>query len=224
MNKALILVAAAACCAAAPTTATAAKKKPLPDCAARKSTTLAASADARVYSVGSTAYLCAYKKNKRFALGDSHECQNQTEVGDFRFGDGVIGYLASSCGLVSGQSSVVVRDLKTGKVKWSGSPVDQAWQGGESSKSIDTWAMKPNGSIAWIGRNSGFVTVPGGPPAPAADTIQVWKNEQGTATKLDSGADIVRGSLALGSESDTATGAAPVYWRKGAAVFTATVK
>ena len=207
--------------------ATAAKKKPklLPNCAAKKSKTIAQSAEGRIYSIGTNAYACSFKANKRFFLGDTDECQNQSKVEDFRFGKGIVGYLDGSCGLVSGSESIVVRNLKTGKIVNSGSPVDHTFPGGESSTSISSWGLKPNGSIAWIGTNSGFVTTQGGPPAPATDLIQVWKREAGTAgTKLDEGPDVVAGSLAVGAESDVNTGLSPVYWTKGTATFSSTLK
>jgi hypothetical protein len=223
MKRALLLTLAAACCAAVPATATAANRTPA-NCVPKKSKTLAASAEARVYSIGTTAYACRFGARTSFLLGDTKECQNQTEVGDFRLGKGVLGYETSSCGLVSGQGEILVLDLRTGRTKWSGSPVDQTWSGGESSTSIEAWEMKRNGSIAWIGRNSGFVTTPGGGPAPANDLIQVWKNERGKVTKLDEGPDIATGSLALGSLSNRSTGAAPIYWRNGATAMSATLR
>jgi hypothetical protein len=205
--------------AAAPANA-AKKAKLLPNCAAKKSKTIAQSADGRIYRVGTTAFACSFKANKRFELGDTDECQNQTEVGDFRFGRGIVGYIASSCGLVSGTEAVVVRNLRTGKIVNSGSPVDRTFDGGESSTSIGSWGLKPNGSTAWIGRNHGFVTTPGSPSAPP-DLVQVWKHELGApAAKLDEGGDIATGSLALGAEGDPA----PLYWLNGSTVKSATLR
>ena len=205
--------------AAAPANAAKKKAKPLPNCAAKKSKTIAQSAEGRVYRVGTTAFACSFKANKRFELGDADECQNQTRVDDFRFGKGIVGYIASGCGLVSGTDTIVVRNLKTGKIVNSGSPVDHKWDGGESSTSIGSWGLKANGSIVWTGRNFGFVTTPGSPPAPP-ELLQVWKHEVGTpAVKLDEGADVVPGSLAVG-EGDPA----PVYWTKGASAFSSTLK
>ena len=219
----LVALVVAAGSALAVTPAHAAKPRLMPNCAAKKSKTLAQSAQGRVYSIGTTAYLCGFKTNKRFALGDSEECQNQTEVGDFRFGNGVLGYTTVSCGLVSGQSTIVVRSLRTGKAKLVGSPVDQQWEGGESSGSIDNWEMKPNGSIVWVGRNSGYVTTQDGPRPPANDLVQVWKNEQGTLTKLDEGPEILPQSLALGTQSRE-SGEAPIYWRKGATTLSGSLR
>src|SRR3954470_8184324 len=133
-NRALITTVVAGLAlgvAAAPANA-AKKPKLLPNCAAKKSKTIAQSAEGRIYRVGTTAFACSFKANKRFELGDTDECQNQTEVGDFRFGKGIVGYIAGGCGLVSGTESVVVRNLKTGKIVNSGSPVDHTFPGGES--------------------------------------------------------------------------------------------
>jgi hypothetical protein len=210
--------------AAAPGSASAAKKKPklLPNCAAKKSKTVAQSAEGRVYSIGTDAFICSFKANKRFFIGDTDECQNQSRVGDFHFGNGIVGYIDSSCGLESGDESIVVKSLKTGKTVNSGSPVDRSG-GGESSTEISSWAMKPNGSIAWAGRNYGFVTSQGSPPPPP-ELRQVWKREVGApAVKLDEGADIVGGSVAVGT-SDFTTGLAPVYWAKGTTLFSSTLK
>jgi hypothetical protein len=222
MRRALLLTLAACCAAVAPTAAVAKNKTPA-NCAFKKSKTLAASAEARAYSIGTTAYVCRFNARTSYLLGDTRECQNQTKVSDFRLGKGALGYEALSCGLVSGQGEVRVIDLKTGRTKWGASPVDQTWSGGESSTAITAWEMKRNGSLAWIGRNYGFVTTPSGPAAPANDLVQVWKNEAGKVTKLDEGPDIDVGSLALGSLSDR-TGRAPIYWRKGDGVFSATLR
>jgi hypothetical protein len=191
-----------------------AKTKLLPNCAAKKSTTLAANKDGRVYSVGFNAYACSYKANKRFLLGDTSECQNQTEADDFRLGDGVLGYMATSCDLVSGNSTIRVISLKTGKPKYSASPVDATWSGGDYSTDFGSWEMKRNGSIAWIGHFGNFVTTPTSGPPPA-EQFQVWKIDADGAVKLDSGANIDRGSLALGSFEDPDTGLSPIYWIKG---------
>ena len=217
MKKTASVVLAAALVAGAalaPASAPAAKKKQLPGCAAKKSTTLAANKDGRVYSVGFNAYACGYKTNKRFLLGDTSECQNQTEADDFRLGDGVLGYMETSCGLVSGNSTIRVISLKTGKTKYAGSPVDATWSGGEYSTDFGSWEMKRNGSIAWIGHFGGFVTTPTSGPPPAEE-FQVWKNDANGEAKLDSGPNIVRDSLALGSEADLDTGLSPIYWLKG---------
>ena len=221
-SLALALVATAGL-AAVPGPATAAKKaKLLPNCAAKKSKTIAQSADGRIYRIGTDAYACSFKANKRFFLGDTDECQNQSRVGDFRFGKGIVGYIDSSCGLESGDESIVVRSLRTGKIVNSGSPVDRVG-GGESSTEISSWGMKPNGSLAWAGRNYGFVTGPGSPTAPP-ELRQVWKREVGAdGVKLDEGADIVGGSVAVGT-SDFTTGLAPVYWANGTTLKSATLR
>jgi hypothetical protein len=227
MPMRLVITALAAglavCGAAAPATA-ATKKKPLPNCAAKKSKTIAQSAEGRVYRIGTTAYGCQLKANKRFVLGDTEECQNQTQAGDFRFGKGVVGYKTTSCGLVSGNNLVIVKNLRTGSVKLVGEPVDHTWEGGESSTSIDNWEMASDGSIVWVGRNSGFVTTPGSPPAPSDVLVQVWKNEQGTNTKLDEGSSIAPDSLALGTLLNQETGELPIYWRNGATTKSATLR
>ena len=207
--------------AAAPANAAKKKAKPLPNCAAKKSKTIAQSAEGRVYRIGTDAYICSFKANKRFFVGDTDECQNQSLVDDFRFGRGIVAYIDASCGLVSGDQGIRVLNLKTGKLVNGGSPVDHTFDGGESSTAIRSWALRPNGSIAWIGQNYGFVTTPGSPPAPVNDLIQVWKREIGaTAAKLDEGSDVVVGSLAVGAEGDPA----PVYWANGSSVKSATLR
>jgi hypothetical protein len=221
-KKTLVLAVAAAWCAAVPATASAAPKQ-LPNCASKGSKTLAASKDGRVLRIGPRVFACHFKRNQRYLLGYAKECQNQTRVGDFRFGNGLLGFVQTNCGLVSGQSDVVVIELKTGRIQWMGPPVGEVPDfRGEYSLSIASWEMKPNGSIAWIGHIGNFVTTPDSGPAPP-ENYEVWKSDQGRRTKLDDGADIVPGSLALGSRSDTA-GRAPIYWQKGTSVFSGTLK
>jgi hypothetical protein len=216
MKKTGALVAAAAIltgAALAPATATAAKA--LPNCAAKKSTTLAATKDARVYSVrtkngGERRYACRNKKNKRVFLGGD-ECQNDTEAGSFTLKGKYVGWIASSCGLVAGTSQIRVTDLNTGKTLYSASAASRTTSvagGQETNTFVADYVMKDNGSVAWIGvfGDDGTTTVDS-----PADEVQVRRLQPGAPAGgeiVDQGQTVVLESLALAQDG--------FYYRKGA--------
>jgi hypothetical protein len=77
--------------------------------------------------------------------------------------------------------------------------------------------MRSNGSLAWIGERYPF------DKDDAPNQYQVWKLEAAsprTPQKLDEGGNIDPRSLAAGRRGR----AAPVYWRKGGTVFSATLR
>jgi hypothetical protein len=196
----------------APAPALAAKKKPLPNCAAKKSKTLDESKDARVYQLGTNIYACRNKKNKRVLLG-SDECQNDTAAGDFTLKGNYVGWVASSCGLVSGTSQIEVTDLNTGKTLYSASAatrISGVSGGQETNTSVAGYVMRENGSVAWIGVYGDDTTTTVDSPA---DEVQVRRLQPGSADGgdiVDQGQSIVLDSLALAGDG---TG---FYYRKGA--------
>lgn len=197
--------------AVAPGAALAAKKKPLPNCAAKKSTTLAVTKDARVYQLGTNIYACRNKKNRRVLLG-SDECQNDTAASNFTLKGKFVGWVASSCGLVSGTDQIRVNNLDTGKTLYSASAatrISSVPGGQETNTSVTDYVMKANGSVAWIGTYGDDSTTTIDSPS---DEVQVRRLQPGAPAGgeiVDQGQNVVLDSMAL------ATDEGGFYYRKG---------
>jgi hypothetical protein len=212
VKRASILAAALALVVLAPQAD--AKKKHRAPCSARHSTTLLQTKKARVYSVprlgGDTAYACLFKKRKAYRLGFTSECQNETQATDYRLAGRYVGYVTTSCELVSGTSDVVVRDLTTGHVKWAGQAAAGTQTGPEDpSTDVRDLAMKPDGSVVWMGRYDAN-------SSGQNQDNQVWKLEPGApsgGTLVDGGTDVAPDSLAL-SNSTPASGLTAFYWMR----------
>lgn len=197
--------------ALAPAPALAAKRKPLPGCAAEKSTTLEQSKDARVYQVGDKVYACRFKKNRRVLLG-TDECMTQIRASRFTLKGRYVGWVATSCGLVSGTSSIQVTNLDTGRLLHGASAAVRTANGTDGTQETNTYisdyVMKANGSVAWIGvyGNDGTTTVDS-----PADEVQVRRLQAGSPSGgelVDQGQTVVLESLGLAKDG--------FYYRKGA--------
>jgi len=202
--------------AAVPAPAAAAARQ-LPNCATKRSTTLLATKDARVYADRSDrVFACRYRTNRRVRLGTRGDCQGSPEPGKFRLAGRYAGYTLTSCDLDTGEEAVAVADLITGRVKATG-PAFVAEPGTppgerEPNTGVTSLDITSKGSAVWIGiydvageRSLTSIDDP-------ADQAQVRKLEAGapagSSTLVDSGRDIGLKSLALGGGG--------FYWRKGA--------
>ena len=197
--------------AALPGSAAAARKKPA-KCSASRSTTIAQTKDVRVYSQPKKddydqGYACLYKTGKRVLLANVEECMGTDKASSFEIAGHYVGWVSTSCGLDEGTSQVVVTDVAKGKNVVRGSGAVPANPNADLySTSVRDLVVSPTGAAAWIGtysRSSGDTPTPD-------DRIQVSKAAPGGmpgGTLVDSGPDIVTGSLALSS-----TG---FYYRKG---------
>lgn len=193
--------------------ATAGKKKPR-SCNVKGSATLALSTQGRVYARRGRVFACSSRTRKRTRLGVDGECQGSIAVSDFRFGRGVLGFKETSCNLDTGDQAIRVINLRTGRTRFRVRAVElaEAQALGEFSTEIPNWAMKRNGSVAWIGRAYNITP----------EEFQVWKFEVSNpgARLLDRGANIDPDSLAVGLRGTES----PVYWRKGGTVFSSTLR
>jgi hypothetical protein len=209
MKKTIPLLAIVALCAAAPAPAAAAKN--LPRCAAKGSTTLRATEDARVYQRKSdnAVFACLYTKNHRVKLGSRTSCDTEPQVTGFDLAGKYVGWVRAECGLADGTGEVVLANLGTGQILRSApaaTPSNPSDDG--PNNGVLEFVLNDRGTIAWIGEYS-----QSGPTAPSPDDRrQVRKLEAGSpqgGTLVDSGPTIVEGSLAR-----TRTGEG-FYYRKG---------
>jgi hypothetical protein len=187
-------------------------------CSGKGAKGIASTSSARVFSLPYKGerkiYACLLSQNKRRFLGWEGECQDMTAASNFLLSGPYVGYVETSCALVSGDQRVVVRNIKTNKVKHSGSAV--TLDGGpadEPSSYVTDLAMSKSGSVGWIGEfdlgsdgmgNNG-------------DQRQVRMLYEGVATAggsvVDEGLAIVPGSLALGPQGNGGFGY--LYWQFG---------
>ncbi|HEX2127535.1 MAG TPA: hypothetical protein VHF45_13370, partial [Thermoleophilaceae bacterium] len=147
----------AACAVAVSMALPAAPASAASKCSGKNARGILSSGSARVFSLPSGGerkiYACLYSQNKRRFLGWEDECQNMTAASQFVLSGPYVGYVETTCGLVSGSQSVVVRNIKTKAVKYSGGAV-RIVDGGEDeepSTYITDLVMSRTGSVAWIG-------------------------------------------------------------------------
>lgn len=169
-------------------------------CSGKGAKTIVATPSARVFTLPASggqekkAYACVYSQNKKRYLGWIQECQNDTAASGFMLSGRLVGYVTTTCGLISGSESVVVRDIKTNKVKHSaGAASGTEAPGEEASTLVNDLAMSRTGSLVWIGE---FDADSGGLNG-AGDSRQVWTLDASGAKMVDSGLDIDPFSLAL---------------------------
>lgn len=171
--------------------------------------TLAASEQSRVFSKAKSdddpVYACRYKTGKKVKLGTFGNCSDFLSVGLFRLAGPYVAFQSESCGLVAGEGSVKLVDLRTGQTKFSkaATPIP-AMTMGEPDYGVRSLVLKANGSLAWVGRFEDT----SGPP----NTNYFVQTK---TTTLDMGATIAGGSLALAGST--------LYWLKGGTPFTATL-
>ncbi len=184
-------------------------------CSGKGSKGIVSTGSARVFTLPAggnerKAYACLYSQNKRRYLGWIQECQNDIAASGFLLSGRYVGYVQTTCGLVSGRDTVVVRDIKTGKVvRSAGAASGTEAPDGEASTYVTDLAMNRNGQVVWIGEfdaDGGGVNGPG-------DGRQVWAMPGKTPQLVESSLDIVAGSLALGPT--TSQGFNWFYWQVG---------
>src|SRR4051812_6625078 len=166
--------------------------------------TLLASADARVYSLAKAeddpVYACYGKVGKKFKLATFRNCSDSSSFVKGVLAGPFLAYVTSSCGLSEDRQTLVVRDLRTGKVTKTSDATDDS--------GLDTrfpgLVVTAKGSVAWIGQNVTQATI-----------TQVFKWDAGGKGKLDSGTDIDAASLALGGKT--------LYWLKGSTAKSSTL-
>jgi hypothetical protein len=193
-------------------------------CAARGTRTVADNGRARIYTrrgKHGNVFLfgCLRSNGRKTRLGFRGDCAVSTSVSKIRLAGRYAGYVETTCNIDLTNAYVVVRDLRTGRARWSaegatGTPDPDT---GDHSSEVADFDIRRNGSAVWIGI---FIQSIGGDPTDR----QVRKLEPGSppgGTLVDSGLDIVKGSLGL-SQSP---GSRPAfyYWRKGSSTFSDTL-
>jgi hypothetical protein len=180
-------LAATTLCALLPATAHAGRSTP---CDARRGTTLAASAQVRVYRVGSSrqfrAYGCHYRTRRVTLLGGqvASEPPHAPSAFDFVLSGRFVAVDGVECEPAGCTGGIAVTDLRTGRAKHSASV--EGGTGGNAQRMV----LKANGAVAWT--------------RPFNGSLEVVKLDADGEAVLDRGEAVDVQSLALGEST--------VYW------------
>ena len=176
------LTLALAIAAAAP-----ASGRSTPTCGPPGASTLAANAQARVYSSAGV-FGCARENPAPVPLGGStSNCLGSVLVGRVALAGVTAAYAAERCGVDTGSTSVVVRRLSDGRQLASvpaGTP-----PGPESYTSVSAIVVRSGGTAAWIAVSRSLGT--------HRASIEVWRVVHGAAQRLDTGPGVAQHSLRL---------------------------
>jgi len=152
-------------------------------------------------------YACLFSTNKRVSLGRNWD-DEQIELP--RLTEPYVAYLSIGCALAGCSPSIMVRDLRDGRVlrnqlqpSFENPLSERTW-----TRTVTSLVVKANGSVAWI------VDRPADNGLPR--TIDVVAVDSTGRRLLDSGPDVETTSLTLTDSTLT--------WRKGGVVRTATLK
>jgi len=147
------------------------------------------------------AYACLFSVNKRVRLGRNAE---STELTLPRVVAPYVAFAVADCPGASCYSTVVVRDLRNGRLindlaatMTGGAPGD--------TQHVTDLELKPNGSVAWLVQLSGYAT----------RTIEVVAVDASGRRLLESGPDVEPESLVLDGST--------LSWRTGGVTHSATL-
>ena len=146
-------------------------------------------------------YACLFSADRRVRLGSNGQ---STELTVPRLAAPYVAFAVADCPGASCASDVLVRNLRSGRLVKSLTATTSSGVPGDSAHVTDL-ELKPNGSVAWMVRLSGFVT----------NTVEVIAVDSGGRRMLDSGADVDAESLTL----DVST----LSWQKAGATHSATL-
>ncbi|HSO99023.1 MAG TPA: hypothetical protein VLP43_08720 [Solirubrobacteraceae bacterium] len=158
-----------------------------PPCGPPGASTLAADAQARVYSSGGV-FGCTRGNPASVPLGGStNSCLGSALIGPVALAGATAAYAAERCGVDTGSTSVAVRRLSDGRQLVSvpaGSPPAP-----ESYTSVTAIVVRSGGGVAWIAVSRSL----GRPHA----NIEVWRVTHGATRRLDTGPGVAQHSLRL---------------------------
>jgi hypothetical protein len=158
-----------------------------PPCGPPAARTLASGSHARVYASGGGAFGCAAGGAKSFRLGGTASCIGADRVGPVVVAGEVAAFASERCGVDTGSTVVVVRNLRNGK-RLSASAAATP-PGPESFTSVDSLVARSDGGVAWIAAASSIGN--------HITEVEVRRVDARGRRRLDSGSAIARGSLRL---------------------------
>jgi hypothetical protein len=150
--------------------------------------TLAADRTARVLSMHHSVYGCVDATGKLLNLGGASICNLPAgRVAPVSLAGDVVAYGLEKCGVDTGSSTVVVRNLATGR-RLADLPAFAHPLGPESFVSVAALVLRRDGAVGWIAGGQSIVT-----HGPAS--YEVHRFESGKSSLLDSGTAIAPSSL-----------------------------
>ncbi|HEY3725769.1 MAG TPA: hypothetical protein VGL51_01260 [Solirubrobacteraceae bacterium] len=168
--------------------------------------TLAGDAVARVYVSAGKAYGCAAGSARSYKLGTTGNCIAARRIESVRVAGRLAAYGLETCGVDTGQTTVNVRRLTTGKSLAQRAATTRV--GVEGFQSVVSLVVKANGAVAWIGDANSL-----GKPK---FVRQLQRLDARGFRLLDSGRPVAPASLTLHRST--------LSWRHGTAVRTATLR
>ena len=170
-----------------------------PVCGPASARTLAASPRARIYDAAHTVYGCAASGHGRWRLGTDGVCNTTQRIGVAAVSGVAAAYAATSCGVDTGSTQIVVRRLDTGATLATHAAARAAFP--ESFTSASAVVVEPGGAVAWIGHVTSIVR--------HSSVTAVYAARGSLVRRLDTGSAIGATSLRLRGTT--------VSWRHGTA-------
>jgi len=148
-------------------------------------------------------YACLFSTNKRVPLGRNWD-DERIELP--RLTEPYVAYVSIGCGLAGCSPSIMVRDLRDGRLLRNHlEPSFETQPERTPARNVTSLVLKANGSVAWIVDRLAFMGLP--------HSIDVVAVDSTGRRVLDSGLDVDPTSLALTGSTLT--------WRKGGIVRSA---
>jgi hypothetical protein len=183
----------------APTTTTA--------CDQQGTRTIAADRQARVFTTRGIVYGCALRTGKQYRLGQLTSCIGSDRTGPLALAGELVGYGSQRCGIDTGVSQVIVRNLADGKQLRAEAALTGGL-GAESYVSVSSVVLKADGAVAWIAT--------GGSIFARGRARQVHRADASGHAVLDSGTPVNPSSLRLHGSRLT--------WKRGHATHSAQLR
>jgi hypothetical protein len=150
--------------------------------------TIAADRKARVFSRRGIVYGCALRTGKQYRLGQLASCIGSDRAGPLALAGELVGYGSERCGIDTGISQVIVRNLADGKQQRAEAALTGAL-GPESYVSVGSLVLNADGAVAWIAT--------GGSILARSRTHEVHRADATGRAVLDLGTPIDPSSLRL---------------------------
>jgi hypothetical protein len=159
-------------------------------CEQQGSHTIAADRKARVFSKRGIVYGCALRTGKQYPLGQLTSCIGADRAGPLALAGELVGYGSERCGIDTGSSQVIVRNLADGKQLRAEAALTGPL-GPESYVSVDSLVVRADGAVAWIATGGSIVARGRG------RTREVHRADATGRAVLDSGTPVDPSSLLL---------------------------
>jgi hypothetical protein len=181
----------------------------LGSCRAQGAATLAADRVAVVFSSHGSVYACLQATGARRKLGSAGVCNLAPgRVAPVRLAGEIVAYGLARCGVDTGSSSIVVRDLVTGK-RLANVPAGTIARGPESYVLVESLVLTGGGGVGWIAVDESLVRT-------RPSIYEVHRFMGAKSALLDHGSAIDPASLRLAGSRMT--------WRNGQTMRSARLK